>query len=424
MRHVCAAAVVVVLTCVIHAQQPPAAAPPHQAIVSRATAILVDAVVRDKNGHPLTDLSAKDFELFEDGVPQTIDSFTRVSHGGGIGVNVAWRGPERSVTVNPTAAPPPPAPEAAPQEETATVALVFDHLSSESLSLAQKATLQYVPLSGESAVRVGVFAGDVGVRMVQGYTTDRSAVRQAVAGISPIGMIDERRAERADSLTARRREIDTQNAASISDVTAAGGAALNRGASEIGARELERALIQTELNMMRAYDSFDRSQKGNDTAGVLMSVVRSLSLFPGRKTIVFFSEGLPVTPSLSSRLDSVIDAANRANVTAYAVDAKGLSANSSLMDARKEMTNFVDDRTQQTTMGSERSTEPMTMAFERVQDTIKLDSRSGLAKLSEETGGFLIEQSNDLSSAFRRIDEDSQFHYLLTYSPTISTFDG
>jgi hypothetical protein len=94
------------------------------------------------------------------------------------------------------------------------------------------------------------------------------------------------------------------------------------------------------------------------------------------------------------------------------------------MDARKEMTNFVDDRTQQTVMGSERSTEPMTMAFERVQDTIKLDSRSGLAKLSEETGGFLIEQSNDLSSAFRRIDEDSQFHYLLTYAPKSSAFDG
>jgi hypothetical protein len=133
---------------------------------------------------------------------------------------------------------------------------------------------------------------------------------------------------------------------------------------------------------------------------------------------------LSVTPSLSSRLESVIDAANRANVTAYAVDAKGLRAQSSLMAARKEMTNFVDDRTQQLTMGSDRSNEPMTMAFERVQDTIKLDSRTGLAKLAEETGGFLIEESNDLTSAFRRIDEDSQFHYLLTYAPKGGTFDG
>src|SRR5687767_5175388 len=54
-----------------------------QAITSTATAILVDAVVRDKHGKLLTDLSASDFEVFEDGAAQAIDSFTRVSHGAG-----------------------------------------------------------------------------------------------------------------------------------------------------------------------------------------------------------------------------------------------------------------------------------------------------------------------------------------------------
>jgi len=407
----------------LSAEQAPTAQAPRQTITSTATAILVDAVVRDRNGRPLTDLAAADFELFEDGVRQRIDSFTRVSHGGGIGVGVAWRQPDRTVTLNPTA---PPASEAAaaPEEEAATVALVYDHLSSESLSLAQKATLSYIPLSGDSPSRVGVFVGDVGIRLAQFYTSDRNAVRRAVSHIAPIGMMEEQRVERADSLVARRREIDAANESAIAGVVAGSGAVLARNAAEMGERETERALIQTELTMMRTFDNFDRAQKGNDTADVLMSVVRSLSIFPGRKTIVFFSEGLPVTPSLSSRLESVIDAANRANVTAYAVDAKGLRTNSSLADARKEMTNFVEDRTQQTTMGSDRSSEPMTMAMERVEDTVKLDSRTGLAKLSEETGGFLIEQSNDLSSAFRRIDEDTQFHYLLTYAPRTNTADG
>lgn len=393
-----------------------------QAITSTATAILVDAVVRDKNGNLITNLSATDFELAEDGVAQTVDSFTRVSRGGGIGVGVAWKTPDRTIAVTPTASPAPAA--GAPLEDAATVALVFDHLSSESLSLAQKATLEYVPLSGDSEARVGVFVGDVGVRMLQFYTNDRTAVRQAVARIVPIGMVEEQKVERADALLSRRREIEGQNAAAISDVTAAGGAAMARGASDIGQREMERALIQTELNMMRTFDAFDRSQKGLDTADVLLSVVRSLSIYPGRKTIVFFSEGLPVTPSLSSRLDSVIDAANRANVTAYAVDAAGLRTHSSLADARKEMNNFVEDRTQQTSLGTTRSDQPLTMAFERVEDTIRLDSRTGLAKLAEETGGFLVEQSNDLGSAFRRIDEDNQFHYLLTYSPKNAVFDG
>jgi VWFA-related protein len=430
MKLVCAVAVFAAIAQSTTSSQRPSAPPqgiPSQvdgrpAITSTTTAILVDAVVRDRSGRLVTDLSASDFELFEDGVPQAIDSFTRVSHGGGIGVGVAWKRPDQMLAVTPTARPEPPT--AAPLEDSATIALVYDHLSSESLSLAQKATLVYVPLNGDSEARVGVFAGDVGVRMLQYYTTDRTAVRRAVSRITPIGMIEEQKVERADALVARRREIDQQNAETVGNAAGSTGAAMAQASGEIGGREMERALIQTEINMMRTFDDFDRSQKGHDTADALMSVVQSLSIYPGRKTIVFFSEGLPVTPSLSSRLESVIDAANRANVTAYAVDAKGLRANSSLMDARKEMTNFVDDRAQQTALGSTRSDQPLTMAFERVQDTIKLDSRTGLAKLAEETGGFLVEQSNDLSSAFRRIDEDNQFHYLLTYSPKNGSFDG
>jgi len=426
MTRACAAAVFVTLTCGMSAQQAPPAAPTsRQTITSTTTAILVDAVVRDKNGSLVTDLGAEDFEVFEDGVPQAIDSFTRVSHGGGIGVGVAWRTPDQhSVTVTPTATPEPAAAGSAPLEDAATVALVFDHLSAESLTLAQKATLAYVPLSGESPARVGVFAGDTGVRVLQFYTNDRTAVRRAVAHVLPVGMIEEQKAERADNLLKRRREIDTENASATAGALAGGGASLAQNASQMGERETERALIQTELNMMRTFENFDRAHKGYDTAGVLMSVIQSLALYPGRKTIVFFSEGLPVTPSLTSKLESVIDAANRANITAYAVDAKGLRSDGSIDDARKEMTNFVEDRSMQTTMGSDRSDQPMTMAMERVQDTIQLDSRSGLAKLSEETGGFLVERSNDLSSAFKRIDEDNQFHYLLTYSPKNATFDG
>jgi len=406
------------------AQQAPAASPQRRTITATTTAILVDAVVRDKDGHLVTDLNANDFEIFEDGVPQAVDSFTRVSHGGGIGIGVAWRAPDRTIAVNPTAKPIDASPASSPLEDAATIALVFDHLSSESLALAQKATLAYVPLSGDSPARVGVFAGDVGVRVLQFYTTDRTAVRRAIAKIAPTGMIEEKKAEREDDLLNRRREIDAANASAITGSLAGNGAALAKNAAIMGERETERALIQTEINMMRAYDNFDRAHKGYDTAGVLMSVVHSLALYPGRKTIVFFSEGLPVSPSLTSKLDTIIDAANRANVTAYAVDAKGLRTSSNLTDARKEMTNFVEDRDLQTGLGSDRSDQPMTMALEHVQDTMQLDSRAGLAKLADETGGFLVEHSNDLTSALRRIDEDNQFHYLLTYAPRNATFDG
>jgi VWFA-related protein len=394
-----------------------------QSFTSTTTAILVDVVVRDKKGRPVTDLAAGDFGVAEDGVVQKIDSFARVARGGGIGVGIAWKSPDAPIAVVGPGA------TASPREDTppadATTALVFDHLSSESLRLAQKATLDYVPMNGESSVRVGVFATDPGVRVVQPYTTDRSLVRRAVARVLPSGTsAEEEKAERSDELTARRRQLEGQSQSAVAGAAAGSGAELTRNASALGERENELRLIQTELNMIRSFDNLDRDHQGYDTSLALLTVVRSLSSLAGRKTIVFFSEGLPVSPALSARLDFVIDAANRANVTAYAVDAKGLRAKSGLTTARKEMQAFADERLNQVASGADRTEQPLTMAFERVEDTLKLDSRTGLARLAEDTGGFLVEQSNDLSSAFRRIDEDNQFHYLLTYSPSNAAFDG
>ena len=205
---------------------------------------------------------------------------------------------------------------------------------------------------------------------------------------------------------------------------AGSGAALAQNAAALGERENELRLVQSELNMLRSIENSDRGRRGYDTSASLMAVVRSLAEYPGRKTVVFFSEGLAITPSLSARLDGVIDAANRANVTVYAVDTKGLRAKSTSERSRKELDAFAEDRRSQVSTGTERTERPLSMAMERVEDTLRLDSRAGLARLAGDTGGFLVEGSNDLSSAFRRIDEDTQFHYLLTYAPSNDALDG
>ena len=88
------------------AQQPARPSTRSQATFdSYTTAILVDVVVRDGKGRPVTDLTAADFELREDGTPQKIGSFTRVSRGDGIGIDVALREPGGTTTIG---TPPPP----------------------------------------------------------------------------------------------------------------------------------------------------------------------------------------------------------------------------------------------------------------------------------------------------------------------------
>ena len=405
--------------------QSPAAAKTDQPYTSAATAILVDVVVRDRRGRPVTNLAAADFEIYEDGVGQKVETFTRVSRGDGIGIGVAWKTGEATTSVVTTRPVPDGIGGGPPAADKTTVALVFDHLSSESLRLAQRATLDYVPLTGDSDVRVGVFATDPGFRVIQPYTTDRAVIRSAVAKVTPSGTASEEdNGLRAEELQARRRELETENATATAAAGGLSGAAMARNSSEIGAREAELRLRQAELNMLRSFENLDRDHRGYGTSGALLGVVESLALVPGRKSIVFFSEGLPVSPALAARLDGVIDAANRASVTTYAIDAHGLRTKTSAMTLKREVDGFVEDRFSQLASGSDRTNQPLTMAFERVEDTLNLDSRTGLAKLAADTGGFLVEDSNDLSSAFRRIDEDHQFHYVLTYSPRNTTFDG
>jgi hypothetical protein len=47
-----------------------------------------------------------------------------------------------------------------------------------------------------------------------------------------------------------------------------------------------------------------------------------------------------------------------------------------------------------------------------------------IGRLAEETGGFLVADTNDFTSGFRRIQEEMRFYYLLSYTPTDSRFDG
>ena len=47
-----------------------------------------------------------------------------------------------------------------------------------------------------------------------------------------------------------------------------------------------------------------------------------------------------------------------------------------------------------------------------------------MSLLADQTGGFLIDDTNDLAAGFRRIDLDRRFHYLLTYTPKNADFNG
>jgi VWFA-related protein len=402
------------------AQAPTAAQQPRTETFSAgATAVLVDVVVRDKRGRPVLDLTKDDFDLFEDGARQAIGSFTVVEQAGGIGVKVGRRVSAQSATADSSVQQVPPV--TSPAQDTPTVAIVFDALKPEALELAQRAALKYLPMTGDAPTRIGVFAADGGLRVLQRYTDNISLARRAVQSLTAAPTTRrEMELERRQALNQRLESLDAlglgRDTMSFTPEQAS-----NTAMAQL---LVEQQMTQLEMTMLRTFDTLERDGRGLGTTTALFSIIESLAVLPGRKTIVYLSEGLPVSPALQARLNSLVSAANRANVSVYTIDAAGLRAQSTLSETRNELDLTAQERLRQTSVSRDPTDGPMTRMVERTEDLLRLDPHTGLARLAEDTGGFLIRDTNDLSSAFKRIDEDNRFHYLLTYSPSNADFDG
>lgn len=386
-----------------------------------STAIVVDVVVRDGKGALLTDLTADDFELYEDRLKQTLGSFTVANRGTGIAVSARKRDGATRLTP-PTAAAASEGEGPAADVPAGVTALVFDRLSPENRSLAQRAATAGIPMSGELQDLTGVFAIDLQVNLVQAFTKDPTAIR---AGLQKVGGLSasqfQPRDRRIVELQERRLELGPEL---VATVVANRGAPSNAGTQAIGSIEVELAQNRMESRMLEMFDVLEREQQGYSTTNALLSVVASLQEMPGRKTIVFFSEGLAVPPAAQAAFRSVVDTANRANVTIYAVDASGLRAESTIGDVRRELNAAGTDRIVQNETGSLPNSGAMLRMLERNEDLLRQDPHTGLGDLARDTGGFLVRDTNNLRSAFQRIDEDMRFHYVLTYAPQNQNFDG
>ncbi|HKX33343.1 MAG TPA: VWA domain-containing protein [Blastocatellia bacterium] len=406
----------------IAGQTPATSRPQDEPKIRIGTAeVALDVVVRDKKGRQVKDLTAADFEVYEDGARQTIESFRLVgSDPGATGGGNSARGREA------TAAP------AAAREKSASpgvVALVFDRLAPEARALARKAATAYADDGSMANDFTGVFAIDLSFRTLQPYTSDPQLIRRAIeTATSKSVSTFASNTEQVRNLADRGSSLERQSAASLSASSAAGAAGDSAGAAAggqaAGRAMLEQTFVQMQIRMSESFETLERNQQGYATINSLLALISSMRNLPGRKTVIFFSEGLALPPAVIEQFKSVINAANRANVSIYAVDAAGLRIDSPILEATREITSMGERRMNQAHTSRDDTSGPMMKSLERNEDLLRLNPHSGLGDLADQTGGFLIRDTNDLTAGLRRIDEDMRFHYVVTYVPKNPEYDG
>lgn len=375
--------------------------------------VLVDVVVRDKKNRLVRDLRLSDFEVYENRNKQTISDFRVVDLGTELSsASAPSEAPHQSSAApGPPVAPSQPAPhvtDAAAQTGPAVIAFVFDRLLPESRSAANRAVLAYLDQGHRSGDIVGVFAiGDV-LRVLQSFTSDTEAVRAAfdragrLAQARDVGL-----REQARALEAKSQPAET-------------------GAEAAGLLAVQRDFDRMQGSMLNMFSQLERDVEGRAQINALLAVVSGLKALHGRKTIVFFSEGLQLTPDVENDFLSVIANANRANVTVYAIDALGLRIHSVTEGTTGAVLAYAQSRLDQEARGGVGGTDgPMTVGLEGAENALRYGNpHSGLGQLAEETGGFLVANTNDLGQGFERMQEEMRFYYLLSYSPTNAAFDG
>ena len=374
--------------------------------------MLVDVVVRDKKDMPVRDLQQSDFEILEDGAPQAVGSFTPIfeAEASMAAAPVATAAPVAAGTTGAdgTGAIP------AAAKVTPITALVFDRLSPEGRQLAVKAARAYVSEKDPLPSMMGVFGVDLAFTPYAPFTKDREALQKALDTI-------ETRASATFGMD-REQKARIENNAATTQQQAESATGANQGAAGVDAQ-----LAQMAADMAKGFEALERDEQGYASVNGLFAIIGAMRQLPGRKSVVLFSEGVAIPPAVHRLFLGVIDAANRANVSIYTMDAAGLRPESEqrkIADqvnaaGKRGLTSYASTPRRETN-----SNEPLTEALERNEDALRQDPHTGLGELAQGTGGLIFDNTNNLRTGFDRVESDLRNYYLIGYTSTNSTYDG
>jgi VWFA-related protein len=369
-----------------HAQQSEPATttyPPHPQARLRVTTRLVqvNVIVNDKHGKPIAGLTKDDFEIFDNKKHQEIRVFSE----------------ERGSSAAANHAPLPVhtySNRIDPQERAAGVTVILlDTLNTEfaDQALAQKQLLKFLEtLQPQDHVAL-YWLGNRGLRVLQDFTADSSALREAAFHF---------KAESGQRLSNSE----------VPDVT-----------SETARLTVSHAYFRSAFEQSVANSaSQDRVRL---TVAALITIANHIGPLKGRKSLVWISGSFPISMGYDNfdldwlndtgiKFDRDVVRAGQAltdgNIAVYPVDARGLLGS--------DVGSADDNRAEDTASSLDPDTRGQTRTAATNLDTLRL--------MADRTGGKAFYGTNNIAGAIRRAIDDSRLAYTLGYYPEHAKWDG
>jgi VWFA-related protein len=403
---------------------------PKPATFRAETALVVlDLVVRDKKGQPVRDLRPDEVQVYEDGVRRDIGAFRLVETG------APALTADGTATVTGAAAP-----DVNPTRLLSLTTLIFEPLDGTAAALARKAALQFLERALGERSRVAVVRLGQGLSLVQPFTSNAEHLHRAVE------LVTNTAPDAQQSVLAQAQlAADYYRKLNAAATHTAGGAApaltsprdpgraedasgpcviCPVGGGDPGAEATERKLAEVQAIALRTTDLVQRQQQGESTLWPLLALLKAQEELAGRKTVVFFSTGLRVPPNLDSLFRTAIGKANRASVSIYAVDVRGLDTTRDLAATGAALRQAAAASYLQNTRMEGAVTRDEVETFDTAEDALRLNASGTLRDLSESTGGLLIANTNDLGKRLEQVASDLRLYYEVSYAPARSEYDG
>ncbi len=404
-------------------QNPPAAPQeiaPEDVVRISTTLVQTDVVVTDKNDQIVSDLTAADFKITENGKRQEVKFAQFVS------ADAAPR-LEGNLTVAGQPVDPEVARNLSARDLRRVFAFVVDDLTIpyDEVGAVRAVLTEFVDkrmLEGDLVAIVRVVGG---AGLLQQFTSDKRILRRAIARISP-----------TQHPFSAFSNLQTDSAINTTRLATAAEEAVTTFPAD--------AISSANTNVDLSIDNTARSFRALATINVAGDVTNSMRTLPGRKSLVLISGGLPLSESAVTQvavgfgapvsvvetraylsnanylMRQLIDRASRAGVVINTLDIRGLQA-------LRGVSRYTDPGNQATSKlgGGQGMTGQGRIPDMGTFDNLGLDTTSGhqgLAALADATGGVSVVNTNNFREGLDKILARSSY-YILAYAPS-EAFDN